>query len=232
MSVSSLGAAVPAAYEETVSASDGGSVDSLFIADIHERREDKRRQLEAEETDSDEGDRGIINDLLRHFRHCCASRKKGRYAPAAAATAAASAPSAAAAAAASTLAAATKGPTRAQTYSVSGSSSSSSSSSSSAARSTFVDRYMSDLAHVVQWRILLGAPGAPGALGGPPSLTTNQAAWAACRWCACIENNEKMCSKMLSYLLLAAEQQKAAVDISHAIKETPDFKCILFSRKL
>ena len=241
MSISSLGAAeVPVGSLGGDSVSEGGSADSLFIRDIHERREQKRQELEKGDTESDDDEAGgLIHDLLRHFRYCCANRKKGRFAsssPAAAAAAANGGPAVLAAAAG-------KGPARAKTYSVSGSSSS----SSTATRNALVDKYIGDKAHLVAWRIVLGqaaghrrglAPGegpswgAPGEPGGPPILTSNKAAWAACTWCVRLENNERMTGKMIGEILAAAETQKGTLDIMHAIEETVQFKTLLFVRRV
>ncbi|KAL8449766.1 hypothetical protein Emag_003520 [Eimeria magna] len=247
MSVSSLGAAagpVGSLSGETVS--EGGSADSLFIRDIHERRELKRQELEGGDSDSgNEGGGGFFHDLLKHFRHCCASRRKGRFAPAAA-SAAAAAPAAAAnglAAAAATV----KGrPHRARTYSASGSSSSSSSSSSTDARSAVADKYIADKAHLVSWRVVLGQQGPAGArwvgedggFGGGPSggpfynMTPAQAAWAACSWCVRLENNEKITGRLIKDLIEEALSQKAAVDVLHAVKETTHFGSLEFVRRV
>ncbi|KAL8426626.1 hypothetical protein Efla_005883 [Eimeria flavescens] len=247
MSVSSLGAAAgPAGALSEDSVSEGGSADSLFIKDIHERRELKRQELEADGSNSgDDGEGGLLHDLLRHFRHCCASRRKGRFAPAAAAAAAPAAAANGLAAAAGAVVGAR--PQRARTYSASGSGSSSSSSSSSAARSSQADKYMPDKAQLVAWRVVMGQGGpggrrqdgegllglgAPGLPWSPTTLTANQAAWAACSWCVKLENNEKMTGRLISDIVSAAETQKAAVDVLHAVKETTQFGTIEFVRRI
>ncbi|KAL8429799.1 hypothetical protein ACSSS7_006322 [Eimeria intestinalis] len=235
---------------ETVS--EGGSADSLFIRDIHERRELKRQEIEGggDSESGNEGGGGFLHDLLKHFRHCCASRRKGRFAPTAA-SAAASAPGNAATGLAAAAASAVKGrPHRARTYSASGSSSSSSSSSSSTdARTAVADQYIPDKAHLISWRVVLGQRGPAGArwvgeeegyggVGGGPlgaafyNITPSQAAWAACRWCVRLENNEKMTGRLIEELVEEGFAQKAAVDVLHAVKETTQFGALGFVRRV
>ncbi|KAL8446205.1 hypothetical protein Emed_005160 [Eimeria media] len=231
---------------ETVS--EGGSADSLFIRDIHERRELKRQELEGGDSDSgNDGGGGLLHDLLKHFRHCCASRRKGRFAPANAASAAAAGPAAAANGLAAAAAAVKGRPHRARTYSASGSGSSSSSSSSSTdARSAVADKYIADKAHLVSWRVVLGQQGPAGArwvgeeggFGGGASgaafynMTPAQAAWAACSWCVRLENNEKMTGRLIEDLIDEGFAQKAAVDVLHAVKETTRFGNLEFVRRV
>ncbi|OEH77903.1 hypothetical protein cyc_06887 [Cyclospora cayetanensis] len=238
MSVSSLGAAavLPGGSSRSDSVSEGGSADSLFIRDIHDRRERKRLELEKELTDSDEDSGGFFHDLLRQFRHCCAGRKKSRLAYGEGAYS-----GVATAAADGFAAAVAKGPPRARTYSGSVTGSHSGSSSSTATRSDLADKYIGDKAYMVTWRIVLGQPAgslrAPmrgeGALSAePPTLTPNQAGWAACAWCVRLENNERMSGRMIGELFLAAESQRASVDVAHAVKESSQFQTLHFSRRI
>ncbi|XP_026192912.1 uncharacterized protein LOC34622955 [Cyclospora cayetanensis] len=145
MSVSSLGAAavLPGGSSRSDSVSEGGSADSLFIRDIHDRRERKRLELEKELTDSDEDSGGFFHDLLRQFRHCCAGRKKSRLAYGEGAYS-----GVATAAADGFAAAVAKGPPRARTYSGSVTGSHSGSSSSTATRSDLADKYIGDKAYM------------------------------------------------------------------------------------
>lgn len=240
-------------FYDTQSVSEGGTVDSFVIRNIHLKRDRARR---GEDPDEEEG--GFFSSFVSTFKHCCApsSRKRindtggeggpgglgagglgigaGRLSATGAGVGAMSS-SKALLLYGGVRGKAGGGGKRSPTY---GSSSSSSTSSSAAStgmrgggggggRGHQNGEENEGLRKLISWRIT-DTSGASRTV----VLTTEQAGWACLVWSVRLENSERMSGRMLGEILLGAEQQKRDVDLANALKTTPQLQTIDLLRRL
>ncbi|PHJ25133.1 hypothetical protein CSUI_001014 [Cystoisospora suis] len=233
-------------FYDTQSVSEGGTVDSFVIRNIHLKRDRARR---GEDPDEDEG--GFFSTFVSTFKHCCApsSRKHmngradgmGGDGTGMGLGIGAGRLSATGGGVSNSKALLLYGGVRKgggkRTPTYGSSSSSTSSSSASTGRLGGGRNAMNEnggggeeneaLRRLISWRIT-DTSGASRTV----VLTTEQAGWACLVWSVRLENSERMSGRMLGEILLGAEQQKRDVDLSNALKTTPQLQAIDLLRRL